>query len=206
MTEYKDYGFASDAPAHTFNYLTAPIMALLGNDKQQTILDVGCGNGYLAGYLISRGFNAYGTDASEEGIAIAKRTHPTRFYLQDISSGKLPPDLSTIKFDTIVSTEVIEHLYDPEGFIHFCKQILEPSGQIIISTPYHGYLKNLVLSIFNKWDSHMDPLWHGGHIKMWSRKKLSEVLKKAGFSVVAFKGCGRFPYFWKSMVIKAVLN
>ncbi len=206
MSEYVDYGYTNDAPDHTFDYLIGPINGMLGNNKQQTILDVGCGNGYLVRYLISQGFNAYGTDASEEGINIAKHTYPNNFYLQDISTGKLPPELSKLKFNTIVSTEVIEHLYDPEGFIQFCKKILEPSGQIIISTPYHGYFKNLVLSIFNKWDSHMDPLWHGGHIKMWSRRRLTDLLTEAGFKVVAFKGCGRFPYFWKSMVIKAVLN
>ncbi len=206
MSDYIDYGYTNNAPDHTFDYLIAPITLWLGNNKQQNILDVGCGNGYLAIYLVSKGFNAFGTDASEEGIAIAKQTHPDRFFVQDVSSERLPLELRHIKFNTIVSTEVIEHLYDPEGFIKFCGNILEPGGQIIISTPYHGYLKNLMLSIFNKWDSHMSPLWRGGHIKMWSRKTLSQALTNAGFKVVVFKGAGRFPYFWKSMVIKAVLN
>jgi 2-polyprenyl-3-methyl-5-hydroxy-6-metoxy-1,4-benzoquinol methylase len=72
-------------------------------------LDLGCGNGYLANYLISLGFNAYGTDASEEGIAIARQTNPERFFIQDISTGKLPPELQSLNFDTFISTEVIEH-------------------------------------------------------------------------------------------------
>ncbi|WP_394353185.1 class I SAM-dependent methyltransferase [Mucilaginibacter humi] len=50
------------------------------------------------------------------------------------------------KFDTVISTEVIEHLYNPEGFINFCKEAIINGGEIIISTPYHGYLKTLCLA------------------------------------------------------------
>ena len=206
MAEYKDYGFQTDQPAHTFAYLQAPILALLDRQKNVCILDLGCGNGYLANFLITQGFNAYGTDASEEGIAIAKQANPGRFFIQDISSGELPAELRPLKFDTVISTEVIEHLYDPAGFVAFCKKILNPGGELIISTPYHGYLKNLMLSVFDKWDHHHSPGWQGGHIKFWSKATLSDLLAKQGFKVTAFKGCGRIPYFWKSMVIKAKLS
>jgi hypothetical protein len=91
------------------------------------------------------------------------------------------------------------------GFVNFCKQVLNEKGELIISTPYHGYLKNLALSLFNKWDRHWSPAWHGGHIKFWSKTTLIRVLTDAGFTVIAFRGCGRVPYFWKSMIIKAKL-
>lgn len=206
MAEYRDYGFTTGNPAHTFGYLQEPLMALLDKQKNQSILDLGCGNGYLATYLLKQGYNAYGTDASAEGIAIAKREYPDRFFLQDLSTGKLPTELQAVKFDTIISTEVIEHLYNPAGFIDFCKLCLPKGGELIISTPYHGYLKNLSLAVFNHWDKHLSPDWHGGHIKFWSRKTLSKLLTDKGFEVTDFKGCGRMPYFWKSMIIKARLS
>lgn len=205
MAEYKDYGFHESAPAHTFSYLLNPILTMLNKNTNKSILDLGCGNGYLVNYLINKGYNAYGTDASAEGIAIARQTNTDRFFLQDLSTCKLPVELQDKQFDTIISTEVIEHLYDPEGFINFCKQALPKGGELIISTPYHGYLKNLMLSVFNKWDTHLNPMWHGGHIKLWSRETLSKALTDAGFAIVEFKGCGRIPYFWASMVIKAKL-
>jgi 2-polyprenyl-3-methyl-5-hydroxy-6-metoxy-1,4-benzoquinol methylase len=207
MSEYRDYGFPTASSAHTFLYLQQPLLNLLHKDQNQHILDLGCGNGYFANLLITSGYDVYGTDASEEGIAIAKRQHPDRFHLQDLSSGHLPIALQQLKFDTIISTEVIEHLHDPEKFIMFCKELLSPQGgELIITTPYHGYLKNLLLSLLNKWDTHMSPTWLGGHIKLWSKDTLSKLLKKHGFTIVAFKGCGRFPYFWKSMIIKATLD
>ncbi|RZK18020.1 MAG: methyltransferase domain-containing protein [Flavobacterium sp.] len=122
-----------------------------------------------------------------------------------MSTDDLPESLSNLSFDTIISTEVIEHLYDPRKFIAFCKKILlkNGGGELILSTPYHGYIKNLLLALAGKWDSHANPLWDGGHIKLWSRKTLSNLLTEQGFTVTDFVGCGRVPYVWKSMVIKA---
>lgn len=206
MSNYKDYGFDNNTMTYNFNYILQPLLNMLDKDKNRCILDLGCGNGYLVNYLIELGYNAYGTDASEKGIAIATQTHPDRFFVQDLSTGKLPAGLQGLSFDTVISTEVIEHLYDPEAFTVFCKQVLSNGGELILSTPYHGYLKNLVLSIFDKWDTHLNPVWLGGHIKMWSANTLGGLLKTNGFTVTGFKGCGRIPYLWKSMIIKAQLN
>jgi len=205
MADYADYGFHSDAATHNMGYQLNAITGLLDKTKNRFILDLGCGNGYLVNVLIEDGYNAYGTDASEKGIAIAKQRNPERFFVQDLSSDELPVELKDIHFDTVISTEVIEHLYNPAAFIEFCRRQLKPGGELIITTPYHGYLKNLFLSIFNKWDSHIDPLWLGGHIKFWSRKTLTRLLINSGFTIVSFTGCGRIPYFWKSMIIKAKL-
>lgn len=206
MAGYNDYGYLNSDPRHTFSYIQGPLLALLSKDKNRHILDLGCGNGYLVNHLVSLGYDAYGTDASADGIAIAKQYHPDRFFVQDLSTDQLPEQLQAISFDTIVSTEVIEHLYDPKGFIEFCKRNLQAGGELVISTPYHGFFKNLMLSLFDKWDDHFDPLWRGGHIKFWSRRTLSRLLAKEGFKVTGFEGCGRIPYFWKSMIIKAKLD
>jgi len=205
MAVYKDYGYMDSEPHHTFFYLHDALLTMLNKDTNRCILDLGCGNGHFVSYLVKQGYDAYGTDASENGIAIAKKEYPGRFFLQDLSTDKLPVELQKVKFDTIVSTEVIEHLYNPDGFIEFCKNVLQKHDELIISTPYHGYWKNLLLAILDKWDSHHDPTWHGGHIKFWSKKTLSKLLTDKGFTVTEFKGCGRAPYFWKSMIIKARL-
>jgi len=205
MADYKDYGYTNNQPSHTFFYLHDGLFSMLNKDKNRCILDLGCGNGHLVSYLVKQGYDAYGTDASENGIAIAKKDYPDRFFVQDLSTDQLPVGLQKLKFDTIISTEVIEHLYNPDSFIEFCKNALQRNGELIISTPYHGYWKNLLLAILGKWDTHHDPNWHGGHIKFWSKDSLSKLLINKGFAITEFKGCGRAPYFWKSMIIKAKL-
>lgn len=207
MSEYKDYGWENGA-THAHGFLYPTLKALLKENKNKLILDVGCGNGEMANLLINEGYNVYGTDGSITGIEIAKTRNSDRFFVQDINSAELPIELQNKKFDLIISTEVIEHLYNPRGYIEFCKNILlqNKKGEIIISTPYHGYFKNLALAITGKMDSHFTVLWDGGHIKFWSIKTITQLLEEFGFKIIEFKGSGRLPYLWKSMFIRAEIE
>lgn len=206
MSEYKDYNW-SEGTACAHAYLYDDLISLLedGPNKNRKILDVGCGNGAIANRLIDEGNDVYGIDASITGIKVAQKQNPERFYEQDLTSQDLPDNLQDIDFNTIISTEVIEHLYSPRGYVGFCKNILlkNGGGEIVISTPYHGYLKYLALALTGKMDKHLTVLWDGGHIKFWSKNTLIQLLEEFGFEVINFKGSGRLPYLWKSMFIKA---
>lgn len=206
MTSYKDYGWGEgETNAHGYLYPTLRAMLEQGRDKR--ILDLGCGNGSMACRLLDEGFDVYGLDASESGVSIANARHPGRFFVQDISTGGLPTGLAHLEFDLVISTEVIEHLYDPRSYMKLIKHVLDRhGGQVIISTPYHGYLKNLILAMTNKLDGHFTVLWDGGHIKFWSRRTLTNLLNEFGFEVVEFRGSGRLPYLWKSMFIRAMID
>lgn len=204
MSEYKEYGWDNNSFTCAHNYLIPGIIKMLPNKKDELILDVGCGNGAVANYLINQGYNVYGTDASEKGIQLANQVNPGRFFLQDLSQDDLPDELRNLRFKTIISTEVIEHLYDPRKYISFCNDILKNSGggNLIISTPYNGYLKNLAIALLDGHDKHHTVLWDGGHIKFWSYKTINALLKEFDIEITQFIGVGRLPYLWKSMIIK----
>ena len=73
----------------------------------------------------------------------------------------------------------------------------------IISTPYHGYWKNLALALSGRMDAHFTALWDHGHIKFWSRRTLGDLLREAGFVDIRFWRVGRVPALAKSMIVMA---
>ena len=193
-----DYGWGQSTP-HTAAYLAENVVLMLRSNGANTVLDAGCGNGALAGYLAERGFQVTGVDASVSGIDIARTKFPDIPF--EVGSFDEPPPEG--RFDAVCSTEVIEHLYSPHLLASYSFAALKPGGVLIISTPYHGYLKNLAIALLDKWDAHHTALWHGGHIKFWSRATLTSLLESAGFQVTGFKGAGRIPFLWKSMILVA---
>lgn len=200
------YKYQQSGEGFAHSYLLPILMDCLG-ECSGPILDLGCGNGWIARCLLDAGIDVYGVDASISGVEIANGLAPGRFFQLDVQSGQLPVELDSISFKTVISTEVIEHLYDPRGFLDFANRILTRGGQsggkIVVSTPYHGYLKNLVLALVGKTDSHFTVLWDGGHIKFFSRSTLESMLVERGFIVERFEGAGRIPYLWKSMLVAA---
>lgn len=204
MNNTIDYGWKNAQSPHTHTYLSGPIRQLLVEEGIDNVIDLGCGNGDLCARLKPICNSIVGLEPDKKGYEIAKENNPNiQFYnvgLQDSAAAILNEHRP---FQAAVSTEVIEHLYTPAELPKFAHKVLEPRGLLIVTTPYHGYFKNLLLSIFNKWDDHHGPLWNGGHIKFWSRPTLTKLLQDSGFEVVSFKGLGRFPWVWKSMMLVA---
>lgn len=201
-----EYGYPDAAPQGAARYLRGPILELLSAEPRPLrVLDVGCGNGYWLSELGKAGLLApgggVGIDPSTQGIEQARRNHPGLRFESLTASDHLLERLGEKPFDVVLSTEVVEHVYEPRQWARGCFNCLKPGGLLVCSTPYHGYLKNLGLSLANKWDTHIDPLWDGGHIKFWSRATLTRLLGEAGFTDLRFRGAGRLAYLWMSMVM-----
>lgn len=198
-TRAEDYGWTAQDPGSS-SYLAPEVMRQLRALGAKHVLDAGCGNGSISGLLAREGLAVTGVDGDAGGIAIAQASHRlVRFAVADFAQDGAA--LAGAPFDAVVSTEVVEHLYAPHELARFAWEALKPGGHFIVTTPYHGYLKNLALAVLGKWDHHHTALWHGGHIKFWSRATLGQLLAAQGFEPVSFRGVGRLPWLWKSMVM-----
>ncbi len=201
---YREYPYKNGAPNESHEYLCpAIIRGLSVVSGSPRVLDIGCGNGSLTAAWANSGWNVSGVDLSESGIAHARAAHPSISFVRLPAGPELVEHFGERSFDVIVSAELLEHLYAPRDLTRAAFRLLKNGGILILTTPYHGYLKNLVLAATGKMDHHWTVLWDGGHIKFWSRRTISAVLREAGFCQLEFGGAGRLPYLWKSMVVRA---
>lgn len=200
------YGWNTGNGPQSCGYLSPVIIAWLAKLEARDVLDLGAGNGALCCTMVDAGYEVVGVEPDAKGIEIARLQCPRAQFYQ-LSVDELPEAIVSDHpnlFDVVVSTEVIEHLYMPQHLPVFAHNLLKKNGYLLLTTPYHGYLKNLAISLTDGWDRHLDPFWTGGHIKFFSRQTITRMLKEAGFHVVYFGGIGRIPYLWKSMLVVAI--
>ena len=203
VNSVQDYGWTLGEP-YSFGYISPRILQLLAKLGVKRILDVGSGNGRLCSAMDAAGHQVVGVEYDKNGVELATKAYPKiPFYNFGVQDDPALLLVHEDNFDAVVSTEVIEHLFSPHLLPEYAHRCLRDDGYLILTTPYHGYLKNLALSILDKWDFHHHPYLHGGHVKFWSRKTLSQLLSEHGFRVIGFSGIGRVPYLWKSMVLVA---
>lgn len=200
---YVDFGWSAATACDSAAYVDPQIFALAGAAvaRGARVLDMGCGNGALAGRFLSRGCQVVGVDLSATGVAAARKAHPDARFERLAVDGDVLAELGEAPFDLVVSTEVIEHLYAPLQYLLACHGALRRGGRLILSTPYHGYLKNVAIAAAGGFDTHVQSGKQGGHIKFWSRSSLGSEMTKAGFRDLRFRGAGRLPFLWKSMVM-----
>lgn len=197
-----EYHDAELTAAH--DYLLPEVCKILDmlDQSKRRIFELGCGNGAAANYLSARGFDVTGIDTSSEGISHARRAYPALNLTQASAYDDLQGRFG--RFPIVLSLEVVEHLYYPRRFASAVHDLLEPGGVAIVSTPYHGYWKNLTMALSGRMDAHFTALWDHGHIKFWSRRTLGILLEEAGLQVRDFRRVGRFPALARSMILVAV--
>lgn len=113
------------------------------------VLDLGCGKGKFANLIsqIPETF-VFGVDIDDRSIRIAKqecKTSNCHYMLGNVEDMGIKS-----KFDIIVCTDVIEHLYHPDQFVHGMCQLLENQGIILLGVP-NGYGPFELISHFRKW-------------------------------------------------------
>ena len=172
----------------------------------RSICDLGCGNGHISGRLAALGYQVTGIDASASGIKIARHTYPGVDFIEALIDHDLRQRTGRAGFDLVISSDVIEHLYRPSDLLEAAHSMLKPGGQLLLGTPYHGYVKNLVLAATGKMDAHFSVLHDGGHIKFFSVRTLSQLLRSHGFGDLNFSYYGRAPWLWKNMICHARSN
>lgn len=199
----ENYSFGAAGPTFAHPYLLPVFFHILETYAPPgcEIFEIGAGNGYVAHQLARRGYKIVAIEPSADGVSLAATHYP------DLAVGQasIYDDLSADRgrYDVVYALEVIEHLYAPRALVKQAKMLLKPGGHLCLSTPFHGYWKNMALALTGKLDVHFTALWDHGHIKFWSRKTLRALLEEEKLSICEERFAGRCYPFSKSMLIVA---
>jgi methionine biosynthesis protein MetW len=157
-------------------------------ERDQTILDVGCGDGtHYGGHLVKAGIDLYGVDISE----VAVRSSQDQGLKAQTANLEKPLPFEDGKFDAAICLEVLEHLVDPEYTAREVFRILRPGGKFLVSVPnvasWRSRAELLILGHFNPNGSPLTARrypWRDPHLRFFSSRALSNMLTDVGFEVV----------------------
>lgn len=157
--------------------------------KGGTVLEVGCGNGFISREIIDRGAQLTAIDYSEEAIKNARKLNlEGKFIVADIY--KFKPQG---KFDFIICAEVLEHMPDDEKALRLMFNWLKPGGKLILTVP---------ISKFNE-----RARKYGGHLRHYKASELTTRLRKLGFRIEKSHVWGSFiRHFILTRIVGTRLN
>jgi 2-polyprenyl-6-hydroxyphenyl methylase/3-demethylubiquinone-9 3-methyltransferase len=166
--------------------------ALNGLPYGASVLDAGCGHGEFAAFLLNLGFAVTGVDISATAIAKAKHRCPGMRF--EVASLEVALPFADEEFAAVWCSELLEHLFDVHRALAELNRVLQPRGKLVLTTPYHGLLKNIAIALVG-FEKHYNP--YLSHIRFFTRRSLAMCLDRAGFTVERWRGVGRWWPLWK---------
>lgn len=119
-------------------------------DHQGSILDVGCGAGFLSNELARQGYKVTGVDLSEESLDVARKHDRTRSVKYEVADAyRLPFEEGT--FDALTAMDFLEHVEKPQEIISEFSRVLKPGGLFFFHTFNRNPVSHFVVIKLLEW-------------------------------------------------------
>jgi 2-polyprenyl-3-methyl-5-hydroxy-6-metoxy-1,4-benzoquinol methylase len=169
----------ADLPERCVHWLRA---LLSHRPPPARVLDVGCGHGGFVALMRWAGYDATGLELSSWVVELARRTFDVPVLVgpleeQSFAEGSL---------DVIVLNDVVEHLPDPAATLERCAALLGPDGLLLVQTPCAPEEAGFA-ELERAGDSFLKMMEEEGHLYLFSRRALEQVLGRVGFAAVRFE-------------------
>jgi ubiquinone/menaquinone biosynthesis C-methylase UbiE len=153
---------------------------------QHPVLDVGCGDGFLARVAFGEKLEV-GIDLDPQEVARAVKSNS---YGKALCASATELPFPNKSFKTVISNCVLEHIPDIDAALSEIQRVLKPGGRLMITVPSEKYnhtffrhlLEKIGLSALGKW--YIDKLngvfkhYHVDSSETWKKR-----LKKAGLKI-----------------------
>jgi 2-polyprenyl-3-methyl-5-hydroxy-6-metoxy-1,4-benzoquinol methylase len=159
------------------------VISLVGRD--QRVLEVGCGSGYVSRHLVERGNDVVGIDIDPDAVNAARQViaevHCCDLDIVDASSVVSGP------FDVIVLADVLEHVRDPDRVLADLLGVLAPDGRVVLSIPNVAHVDVRLMLLLGEWRYQTLGLLDDSHLRWFTRRSIAELLRAARLEPVAVR-------------------
>lgn len=162
----------------------------LGHTEYQSLLDIGCGTGYLIDMLQKQKSALYcGLDLSPEMLKMAKKKLSESVFLTEGSSDDLPYDDNS--FDIVTCIQSFHHYPNPEKAMAEAYRVLKPGGLYIISDTGMGNYPKFIYSIYNNL---IVKKLNTGDYAAYSKWDIQNLMTTSGFKIKDAQDITKFIY------------
>jgi 2-polyprenyl-3-methyl-5-hydroxy-6-metoxy-1,4-benzoquinol methylase len=148
------------------------------------LLEIGCGNGYQLERMRALGWSVEGVEFDPACVALVEKKGIV-CRLGDLRE----QDHAAASFDAIYTGNVIEHVYDPVGFIAECARLLRPGGRLVCVTPNTASVGH----------AHYRADWRGleppRHLQIFHCRNLRTLAERAGLRCEQARTTNRGAYY-----------
>ena len=157
-------------------------------EKNQKVLELGCGRGDFLNEFVNNGLEGYGVDL----LDYCKKFFPNlNFKKVDMSNEKLPYEDNS--FDIIFSKSIIEHFYYPDKIFKEAYRVLKPDGTIITLTPEWQYIYKSFFEDF----THRTP---------FTSVSLSDIQEMSGFKNIKVESFKQLPIIFENNFFSKIFS
>lgn len=158
------------------------ILRLIGNEKCNSVLDIGYGSGILFLELNKRFERMYGVDVhkNKEQVLEMLTKEGLKAELEEGSIFGLP--YSDEKFDCVVCVSVLEHLVNLKEAIYEMLRVLRKDGSIVVGFPVKNKITNMLFKLLGYNSSEIHPSDHQtilNELSKWT--KIESILSYPSF-------------------------
>jgi SAM-dependent methyltransferase len=160
----------------------ADVARLVGDRKR--VLSLGPARSHLSRVLRDRGCVVTGIEL-DPGATEAARKHLDRVIVGDLEALELASEHTGERFDVIVATDVLAHLWDPLRVLRELRQFLDDGGYLVATVPD---LAHIAVRLASTEDSSRSPYsetrpLHSSHLPTSTRQSLDGLIDAAGFVI-----------------------